>query len=40
MDDAYKLVSATAYKEGRREKALYDRKVYGAELHPGCRVLI
>lgn len=40
MEDAYKLESATAYKEGRREKALYDRKIYGAELSPGCRVLI
>lgn len=40
MDDAYKLASATAYKEGRRGKALYDRKVYGAELSPGCRVLL
>lgn len=40
MDDAYKLASATAYKEDRRGKARYDRKVYGAELSPGCRVLI
>lgn len=40
MDDAYKLTPATAYKESRRAKVLYDRKVYGVELYPGCRMLI
>lgn len=40
MDDAYKLASDTAYKKGRRGKALYDRKAYGAELDPGSRVLV
>ncbi|XP_019221791.1 uncharacterized protein LOC109204700 [Oreochromis niloticus] len=40
MKDAYKLASATACKESRRGKVLYDRKIHGAELYPGCRVLV
>lgn len=40
MNDAYKLASETACKEGRRGKILYDRKVYGADLYLGFRVLV
>ncbi|CAL9693785.1 unnamed protein product [Knipowitschia caucasica] len=40
MTEAYKLASKSAYKEGTRGKALYDKKVYGAELLPGSRVLV
>lgn len=40
MAKAYKLASKSACKEGMRGKTLYDRKVHGAELSPGCRVLI
>lgn len=40
MNDAYKLASETACKESRRGKMLYDRKAHGAELYPGCRVLV
>lgn len=40
MNDAYKLATETANKEGKRGKALYDKKTYGPELYPGCRVLV
>lgn len=40
MTEAYKLASKSVCKEGMRGKALYDRKVHGAELSPGCRVLV
>ncbi|KAK2889859.1 hypothetical protein Q8A73_018159 [Channa argus] len=40
MTEAYQLASNTACKEGVRRKVLYDKKAYGAELYPGCRVLI
>lgn len=40
MDDRYRLASETANKENKRGKALYDKKTYGAELSPGCKVLV
>lgn len=38
--EAYNLASRVSHKEKVRGKALYDRKVYGAELFPGNRVLV
>ncbi|KAK7886457.1 hypothetical protein WMY93_026078 [Mugilogobius chulae] len=40
MTEAYKLASKSAHKEAMRGKVLYDKKVYGAELVPGSRVLV
>lgn len=40
MTEAYKLASKAANKEGMRGKAFYDKKIYGAELLPGFRVLV
>uniref|UniRef100_A0A8C7X5J0 Gypsy retrotransposon integrase-like protein 1 n=1 Tax=Oryzias sinensis TaxID=183150 RepID=A0A8C7X5J0_9TELE len=40
MTEAYQLASKTAIKEGVRGKIHYDKKVFGAELNPGCRVLV
>uniref|UniRef100_A0A8C6Q036 Gypsy retrotransposon integrase-like protein 1 n=2 Tax=Nothobranchius furzeri TaxID=105023 RepID=A0A8C6Q036_NOTFU len=40
MSEAYQLASSTASKQAMRGKALYDRKIHGAELYPGCRVLV
>lgn len=40
MTEAYKLASKSAYKEGMRGKVLYDKKIHGAELVPGSRVLV
>uniref|UniRef100_A0A3P9MPA9 Gypsy retrotransposon integrase-like protein 1 n=1 Tax=Oryzias latipes TaxID=8090 RepID=A0A3P9MPA9_ORYLA len=40
MTEAYQLASKTAIKEGVRGKSHYDKKIYGAELNPGCRVLV
>lgn len=40
MQEAYRLASQTAQKEQRRAKRQYDQKMYGAELQPGCRVLV
>ena len=40
MTEAYKLASNSANKEALRGKVLYDRKVHGAELSFGCRVLV
>ena len=40
MEEAYQLASKAAKASGNRGKNLYDRKVQGAELYPGCRVLI
>uniref|UniRef100_A0A8C5E4S7 Gypsy retrotransposon integrase-like protein 1 n=1 Tax=Gouania willdenowi TaxID=441366 RepID=A0A8C5E4S7_GOUWI len=40
MTEAYQLASTTARKAGNRSKTLYDKKVQGAELYPGCRVLV
>lgn len=40
LDKAYQPASKSAQAEGNRGKALYDRKIHGAELEPGCRVLI
>ncbi|KAK0131526.1 Retrovirus-related Pol polyprotein from transposon 412 [Merluccius polli] len=40
MTEAYKLASNSANKEALRGKVLYDRKVHGAELSTGCRVLV
>lgn len=40
MQEAYRLASKTAEKEQTRAKKHYDRKTYGVELQPGCRVLV
>lgn len=40
MEEAYQLASKMARKRGDRGKERYDRKVHGAELDPGCRVLV
>lgn len=40
MREAYKLASKTAQREQKRGKKQYDRKTYGVELQPGCRVLV
>lgn len=40
MEEAYQLATKSAQASGKRGKALYDRKIQGAELHPGNRVLI
>ncbi|KAK7901901.1 hypothetical protein WMY93_018670 [Mugilogobius chulae] len=40
MTEAYKLASKSAHKEAMRGKVLYDKKIYGAELVPGSRVLV
>ena len=40
MKEAYEIASATAQKEALRGKRHYDQKTYGAQLHPGSRVLL
>lgn len=35
MEEAYKLANKAAQASGKRGKELYDRKIQGAELHPG-----
>ncbi|KAJ8014395.1 hypothetical protein DPEC_G00039780 [Dallia pectoralis] len=40
MTEAYKLASGVSHKEKERSKALYDKKIHGAELIPGNRVLV
>ncbi|KAL2089169.1 hypothetical protein ACEWY4_016068 [Coilia grayii] len=40
MEEAYQLANKAAQASGKRGKELYDRKIQGAELHPGNRVLI
>uniref|UniRef100_A0A3B3SXZ0 Gypsy retrotransposon integrase-like protein 1 n=1 Tax=Paramormyrops kingsleyae TaxID=1676925 RepID=A0A3B3SXZ0_9TELE len=40
MREAYKLASKVSTREKERGKTLYDKKVYGAELLPGNRVLV
>ncbi|KAL0158954.1 hypothetical protein M9458_047030, partial [Cirrhinus mrigala] len=39
MTEAYKLASKVSNREKERGKTLYDKKVHGAELFPGNRVL-
>ena len=40
MQEAYNLASKTVQREQSRAKKQYDRKTYGVELEPGCRVLV
>lgn len=40
MEEAYKLANKAAQASGKRGKELYDKKIQGAELSPGNRVLI
>lgn len=40
MKEAYELASRTVQKEQRRAKQGYDKKIYGADLQPGNRVLV
>ncbi|KAI5106078.1 hypothetical protein C0J45_3775, partial [Silurus meridionalis] len=40
MIEAYELASRVSNKAKERGKALYDKKVHGAELFPGNRVLV
>lgn len=40
MQEAYGLASKTAQSQQKRAKTHYDRKIYGVELQPGCRVLV
>ncbi|XP_056237881.1 uncharacterized protein LOC130172928 [Seriola aureovittata] len=40
MKEAYEIASAAAQKEASRGKRYYDHKTYGAQLHPGNRVLL
>ncbi|KAK3575427.1 hypothetical protein QTP86_026498 [Hemibagrus guttatus] len=40
MGEAYELASKTVQKEQRRTKHGYDRKIHGADLQPGNRVLV
>ncbi|KAK0153417.1 hypothetical protein N1851_004926 [Merluccius polli] len=40
MEEAYQLATKTAQASGKRGKEFYDKKIQGAELHPGNRVLI
>uniref|UniRef100_A0A8C2HM53 Gypsy retrotransposon integrase-like protein 1 n=1 Tax=Cyprinus carpio TaxID=7962 RepID=A0A8C2HM53_CYPCA len=40
MTEAYKLASRVSHKEKERGKALYDKKIHGAELILGNRVLV
>ncbi|XP_061600648.1 uncharacterized protein LOC133463244 [Cololabis saira] len=40
MEEAYRLASETAQGERDRAKERYDQKSFGAELYPGCRVLV
>lgn len=40
MEEAYQLANKAAQASGKRGKELYDKKIQGAELHPGNRVLI
>lgn len=40
MEEAYRLASETAQGERDRAQEHYNQKSYGAELYPGCRVLI
>lgn len=40
MREAYEIASTAAQKEASRGKRYYDQKAYGAQLHPGNRVLL
>ncbi|KAL3966228.1 nuclear receptor co-repressor 2 [Sarotherodon galilaeus] len=40
MKEAYEIASMAAQKEASRGKQYYNRKIYGAQLHPGNRVLL
>lgn len=40
MTEAYQIASKSANEEAARGKGYYDRKIYGADLQPGGRVLI
>ncbi|GAA6083794.1 uncharacterized protein LOC113035358, partial [Tachysurus ichikawai] len=40
MNQDYWLASEASKVEGVKAKSRYDNKTYGAELQPGCRVLI
>lgn len=40
MQEAYKLASETTQREQKRAKKHHDKKTYGVELQPGCRVLV
>uniref|UniRef100_A0A803J7X9 Integrase catalytic domain-containing protein n=1 Tax=Xenopus tropicalis TaxID=8364 RepID=A0A803J7X9_XENTR len=40
LNEAYRLASKTASKGADRGKDYYDRKIHGAELTPGSRVLV
>ncbi|GAA6087046.1 uncharacterized protein LOC113035358, partial [Tachysurus ichikawai] len=40
LDQAYQLASEASKVEVAKAKSRYDNKIYGAELQPGCRVLI
>lgn len=40
MHQAYKIASRTAEKETARSKQGYDRRIHGATLQPGGRVLV
>lgn len=40
MEEAYQLATKSAQASGKRGKELYDKKIQGAELQPGNRVLI
>lgn len=40
MEEAYELANKASQASGKRGKELYDKKIQGAELHPGNRVLI
>lgn len=40
MQEAYRIASKTAQSQQNRAKKLYDRKTYGVDLQPGCRVLV
>lgn len=40
MKEAYEIAGTAAQKEASRGKTYYDKKTYGAQLHPGNRVLL
>lgn len=40
MEEAYELASRTVQKEQSRAKHGYDKKIHGADLQPGNRVLV
>ena len=40
MNEAYKLASRVSLNEKEQGKALYDKKVKGAELVPGNKILV